>query len=68
MLRSQLASEFILWYYYGMKIALSIPDELFDSAESLSMSSEPAIDDVMALKSISGRQVNEPEMMAVYIA
>jgi metal-responsive CopG/Arc/MetJ family transcriptional regulator len=27
---------FILWYYYSMKIALSIPDELFDSAETLS--------------------------------
>ena len=26
----------ILWYYHGMKIALSIPDELFDSAETLS--------------------------------
>ena len=30
------AVEFILWYYYGMKIALSIPDDLFDSAENLS--------------------------------
>jgi metal-responsive CopG/Arc/MetJ family transcriptional regulator len=27
---------FILWYYYSMKIAISIPDELFDSAETLS--------------------------------
>jgi hypothetical protein len=25
----------IPWYYYGMKIALSIPDELFASAETL---------------------------------
>lgn len=27
---------FILWYDYGMKLALSIPDALFDSAETLS--------------------------------
>ena len=25
----------ILWYDFGMKVALSIPDELFDSAETL---------------------------------
>ena len=23
------------WYYYGMKVALSIPDDLFESAETL---------------------------------
>ena len=33
---SQLVSVFRLWYYYGMKVALSIPNELFDSAETLS--------------------------------
>ena len=27
---------FILWYYSSMKLALSIPDELFESAETLS--------------------------------
>ena len=32
----QLAVLFIPWYYWSMKIALSIPDELFDSAETLS--------------------------------
>jgi antitoxin MazE6 len=26
---------FLPWYYSGMKIALSIPDELFESAETL---------------------------------
>jgi metal-responsive CopG/Arc/MetJ family transcriptional regulator len=24
-----------MWYYWSMKVALSIPDELFDSAETL---------------------------------
>lgn len=33
---SQLASTFRPWYYIGMKVALSIPNELFDSAETLS--------------------------------
>lgn len=33
---SQLVSVFRLWYYYSMKVALSIPNDLFDSAESLS--------------------------------
>ena len=32
----RLALLFILWYYYGMKLALSIPDDLFASAETLS--------------------------------
>src|SRR5438874_10768501 len=27
---------FLPWYYYSMKIALSIPDELFESGETLS--------------------------------
>jgi metal-responsive CopG/Arc/MetJ family transcriptional regulator len=27
---------FILWYYHSMKLAVSIPDELFESAETLS--------------------------------
>jgi hypothetical protein len=30
-----LSSVVIPWYYHGMKVAVSIPDELFDSAESL---------------------------------
>jgi hypothetical protein len=25
----------IPWYYYGMKVALSIPDDLFETAESV---------------------------------
>jgi len=33
---SQLVSVFRLWYYFGMKVALSIPNDLFDSAETLS--------------------------------
>ena len=32
---SQLALVILPWYYYSMKIALSIPDELFESAETL---------------------------------
>jgi metal-responsive CopG/Arc/MetJ family transcriptional regulator len=24
-----------MWYYYGMKVAVSIPDDLFESAESV---------------------------------
>ena len=32
----RLLLQFTPWYYYGMKIALSIPDELFASAETLS--------------------------------
>ena len=27
--------EVCLWYYHSMKVAVSIPDDLFDSAESL---------------------------------
>lgn len=32
----QRVCAFRLWYYYGMKVALSIPTDLFDSAETLS--------------------------------
>lgn len=31
----RLASLVFPWYYYGMKVAVSIPEDLFDSAESL---------------------------------
>jgi hypothetical protein len=34
-LPARVPMDFILWYYYGMKVALSIPDELFESAETL---------------------------------
>lgn len=30
-----LVSKGILWYKYGMKTAISIPDELFESADAL---------------------------------
>ena len=32
---AQLARLVVLWYYYSMKVALSIPDDLFESAETL---------------------------------
>ena len=32
----RLAAEVILWYYSGMKTAVSIPDELFETGEALS--------------------------------
>lgn len=32
---NQLAQSVLPWYYHSMKIALSIPDALFESAESL---------------------------------
>jgi len=31
----ELARVFRPWYYYGMKVAVSIPNQLFDSAETL---------------------------------
>ncbi len=30
-----MASVVCVWYYFGMKVAVSIPEDLFDSAESL---------------------------------
>lgn len=32
----QLATDVLLWYYWSMKVAVSIPDGLFESAETLS--------------------------------
>lgn len=32
---TSLPARFILWYYYSMKVALSIPDDLFETAESV---------------------------------
>ena len=29
------ANDFILWYYLGMKVAISVPDDLFVSAETV---------------------------------